>query len=133
MDSEPFQAGSRTDTPEGAAAVVDDLVDLMVGGMLPFPYKHNYLRPPKEYLKNLQRNTHVLVSDDPYISRMRKARGRASVRSAIANTPWGFDRRELSFIVGDRAYDDIDQITNHFTETARMAANVRGSPSPLVA
>jgi hypothetical protein len=109
------------------------LVARMVDGTLGFPYKSAYLRPPEEYFSNLRRFNYVTVSDSPYIARMRGARGRGSVRKAIARTPWGFDRREISLVVGDGAFEDVDQLTDHFTEEARMAANIRGSPAPLAA
>ena len=119
------------------------LVARMVGGALGFPFKSAYLRPPEEYFSNLRRFNYVTVSDSPYIARMRgargrgargrRARGRGSVRMATARTPWGFDRREISLVVGDGAFEAVDQLTDHFTEKARMAANVRGSPAPLAA
>lgn len=103
----------------------------MVSGSLPFPYKRGHIRPPEWFFCNLLRGSDVTVSDTPYIARMLRARGRGSLRPALVKTPWGFNRREVSFVVGDSAHDDIDQITDHFTEDARMAANVRGSPCPL--
>ena len=127
MATDPGRTEGDPPLPSDSAV----LAALMVDGSIGFPYKRAFLRPPEVDFDNLRRFDYVTVSDLPYIDRMRAARGHASVRAAIAATPWGFDLREISMIVNDGAFDGVDQITDHFTEEARMAANVRGSPAPL--
>jgi len=105
----------------------------MVSGLLPFPYKKLYLKVPRWYFANLQKSTCVAISYKPYIRQLKHSKGRNRVRAAIANTPWGFDGKELSLVVGLRTHTDIDLLTDHFTEESRMAANVRSFPSPIEA
>jgi len=105
----------------------------MSGGLTAFPFKRAYLPPPEQYFERLRSRTYVAVTDTPYVARMRAAFQRGKGRAGLVQTPWGFDRKEISFVVGDAAFDDVDLITDHFTEEARMAANVRGHPSPLAA
>lgn len=117
-------------------AELRDLVDQMVSGRLPFPYKRDYLDPPEVYFANLRSAEYVKVSDAPFVAHLRAAarrRGKDAVRAGIAQVPWGFDRKEISLIVSEAAYDEVDVLTDSFTEEARMAARVRSFPSPLEA
>ena len=97
-------------------------------GVTPFPYKKEFLKPPETYFGNLQKFAYVEVSTEAYIAKLRKG---GKTRSTLAQTPWGFDQEEISFIVAEEAYEDVDQITDHFTEVARMQARVRGSAAPV--
>lgn len=104
-----------------------EIADGIHEGRTLFPYRKEFLEPPEVYFGNLNKYTYVEVSTEAYIADVRK-----KTRSALAQTPWGFDKQEISFIVSEEAYADVDQITDHFTEDARMQASVRGSASPLV-
>lgn len=124
-----------------------DLAVRIVAGDEPFPYKKQYLHDFGEYFERLATRSYVALSDAPFAARLRQARGKRprgkraqagadagnTVRAAIAEVPWGFDRRELAFIVDEAAFAEADVITDLFTEEARMAARVRGKPSPLEA
>jgi hypothetical protein len=110
------------------------------GGVFSFPYKKAYMSPPTTYFTNLRKYSYVTVSEAPYVQSMRCAsRGRrapgkrppGSVRPGIANTPWGFNGKEISLVVSEEAYEKVDIITDYFTEPARMRARIKGSRPPL--
>lgn len=96
----------------------DKLADQMVSGELSFPYKKSHLDPPEEYFARLRKNVYVDVEDAP-----------------VAGQPssWRFDGKPLSLVVNDKSFNEVDLITDHFTEEARMAAHVRGKLSPAAA
>ncbi len=96
--------------------VLGELVRQMVSGELPFPYKTTYLDPPETYFTRLQQQVYVDVEDVPF--------------AAPRSVPWGFDGNSISLIVNNKAFDDVDLITDHFTEMARMGARIRGKLSP---
>ena len=102
----------------------------MADGTIPFPYKHHHMcssemgtGSPEHLFRNLCDREYVVTGDRPFKT--------GGARPAIARTPWGFDRKQISFVVDECAYDEVDKLTDYFTEEARMAANVRGSPAPL--
>ena len=110
------------------------LANQMVSGGLPFPYKRAYLGDPDAYFDRLRNNRYVKVTDRPYIAQMRAGSRRSrKVRAGIAETPWGFDGKEIAFVVNDTAFEDVDTLTDFFTEEARMTARIRNNPCPLVA
>ena len=101
----------------------------MIDGTLSFPFKRTYLMPPKYYFDNLQKHPYVNVTNKPYIAQICAG----STRVKLAQIPWGFDQKEISFVVDEAAFDAVDVITDNFTEEARMISNIQGYPSPISA
>lgn len=100
---------------------MDELSTNMINGLIPFPYKRNFMPNPEELFNNLIKNDYVRYD---YNSR---------VQSTRKNIKWEFDGVNVSIIINGRAYDEVDQLTDYFTEEARMKSNVKGSIKPIKA
>ena len=100
------------------------LSSLAGSGVLTYPYKSKFLPPPEEYMKRLATASYVDMHED----RLPRSK----------HVPWGFGpaggaRRPLAFVVGDAAYGEVDQITDHFTEKARVSARIHNKDPPIKA
>ncbi len=108
----------------------------IMSGELVFPSKATFLPPPETLFANLRDARYVELKTNPL---PRRGERRGKNRRSGPFRPRGgprlpmFDGGFLEFVVNAAAYDAADSITDHFTETARLAAHVRGRESPLSA
>lgn len=107
----------------GPLPSVFELAALMILGRIPFPYKRGTMPDPRGLYDAAQRG------------------GLSTAVFELAAVPdrapctgkWGFEGAPLSLQIEATAYARIDQITDYFTEYARVTARVCGWPSPLAA
>jgi hypothetical protein len=107
----------------GPLPSVFELAALMVLGRIPFPFKRESMPDPRELYAAARRTG---------FSRAIEPVAMVPDRAPCAGT-WGFDGKPFSLQISASAYASIDQITDYFTEYARVAARVCGWPSPLAA
>lgn len=109
--------------PGGPLPSVFELAALMVLGRIPFPFKRGSMPDPRALYSTAQRSSLSSI-----IGPVAAVPDRAPCTGA-----WGFDGEPFSLQISAEAYARIDQITDYFTEGARVGARVCGWPSPLAA
>lgn len=109
---------------EGPLPSAFELAALMVLKRVPFPFKRGSMPDPRS-LYSAARRRGLSVAIEPITMVPDRAPCGAGV--------WGFDGKPFSLQISAEAYTCIDQITDYFTEYARVAGRVCGWPSPLMA
>ncbi len=107
----------------GPLPSIHELAALMILGRIPFPFKRGSMPDPKGLCAAAQQ-----AGISAVIEPIAMVPDRAPCAGA-----WGFDGEPLSLQISASAYVCIDQVTDYFTERARVTARICGKPSPLAA
>lgn len=98
---------------------------------LPFPFKRRFLPDDAAvYFSRLRANSYSRVERAAY-ARGHRGRRYPPARKLRWQYGCGPRKSQTAIVINERAYDEVDVITDLFTEPARMAAAVEGKPSPL--
>ena len=103
---------------------------------IPFPYKRYYIDVSEMY-DNLQK-FHPRIKYFPMVGEMgiHRTSDKFNIRPRIfgnwKETPLlSFDGKYTAFDTNVDDYEEIDMITDYFTEQQRLSCNLKGYPSPL--